>query len=147
MTIPALRFFTLTVLAASLAACGGGGSDAPIGSATQANASSSSAANGTAGQESSMAVETSTPAGGSAALPGATSDIMVPTAPTDSENTSPVPAPDSPQASLNYTASTATIANPERGFHYMSDCDGNLSASQLQGWRTSEGMTMAVCSV
>ncbi|MEC4723910.1 DUF4832 domain-containing protein, partial [Noviherbaspirillum sp. CPCC 100848] len=26
-------------------------------------------------------------------------------------------------------------------------CDGNLSASQLQGWRTSEGMTMAVCSV
>jgi hypothetical protein len=29
----------------------------------------------------------------------------------------------------------------------MTGCDSTLSASQLQGWRNSEGMTMAVCSM
>ncbi|QRO00674.1 DUF4832 domain-containing protein [Archangium violaceum] len=46
-----------------------------------------------------------------------------------------------------YTASSATLANPERGFyHYTSDCDKtDFVASTLSGYRTNEKITQVFC--
>ncbi len=46
-----------------------------------------------------------------------------------------------------YTASSATIANPERGFyHYTSDCDkSDFVASTLRAYRTNEKITQVMC--
>ncbi|WP_257457983.1 DUF4832 domain-containing protein [Archangium lipolyticum] len=46
-----------------------------------------------------------------------------------------------------YAASSATIANPERGFyHYTSDCDKtDFVASTLSGYRTNEKITQVFC--
>jgi hypothetical protein len=47
---------------------------------------------------------------------------------------------------VNYTASTALIANPERGFYRYVDCNSGVSASTLQGFR-NEGTSLAYCIV
>jgi uncharacterized protein DUF4832/uncharacterized protein DUF4874 len=46
-----------------------------------------------------------------------------------------------------YTASSATFANPERGFyHYPSDCDKtDFAASTLSAYRTNEKITQVFC--
>jgi hypothetical protein len=58
----------------------------------------------------------------------------------------PTPAP-TPTATVpvNYTASTATIANPERGFYRHVGCETPLSLSQLTSFRTSGGETLMLC--
>ncbi|WP_306394931.1 DUF4832 domain-containing protein [Telluria beijingensis] len=46
---------------------------------------------------------------------------------------------------VKYTASTATIANPERGFYRHVPCTTPLSQSQLKGYRTSSSSSMILC--
>jgi hypothetical protein len=66
------------------------------------------------------------------------------TSPTTSTTTptTSLPAP----TSVSYTASTATIANPERGFYHPLDCSSAaLNQSTLQGYRTSQNDTLVHC--
>lgn len=47
---------------------------------------------------------------------------------------------------MSYTASTALIANPERGLYRYVDCNSGVSASTLQGYR-NEGTSLVYCIV
>ncbi len=49
---------------------------------------------------------------------------------------------------VSYTASTAVITNPERGFdHTNTACDSSLySQSTLQGYRTNENISLVLCN-
>jgi hypothetical protein len=112
-----------TAIAAALAACGGGSGDGQTTGSTTAldtSVSSSDSANSSA----------SNPANPS-------SPSTNPSTPTTS-----LPAP----TSVSYTASTATIANPERGFYHPLDCSSAaLNQSTLQGYRTSQNDTLVHC--
>jgi hypothetical protein len=46
---------------------------------------------------------------------------------------------------VNYTASTAVITNPERGFYRHVGCETPLSQSQLTSFRTSGGESLMLC--
>ncbi|ADB33472.1 hypothetical protein Kfla_4441 [Kribbella flavida DSM 17836] len=48
---------------------------------------------------------------------------------------------------VNYVASNDNFANPERGFyHHTGDCDKNdFSAATLQGYRSSQGISLVMC--
>jgi hypothetical protein len=48
---------------------------------------------------------------------------------------------------VTYTPSTENFANPERGFyHHTGDCDkADFSQSTLQGYRTSQGISLVMC--
>jgi len=51
-------------------------------------------------------------------------------------------------ATVNYTASSAVITNPERGFdHTNTACESSLySVATLQGYRTSENISLVLCN-
>jgi hypothetical protein len=73
--------------------------------------------------------------------PAASNDSRLP-APTE-----PAPAPiPSSLTKVSYTASTASIANPERGFYHQMDCTSGMSQSQLQGYRVNDGDALILCS-
>ncbi|MEV8376124.1 DUF4832 domain-containing protein [Kribbella sp. NPDC056861] len=48
---------------------------------------------------------------------------------------------------VTYTASSDNFANPERGlYHHTGDCDKNdFSLATLQGYRTSQGISLVMC--
>ena len=46
---------------------------------------------------------------------------------------------------VSYTASTATIANPERGFYRHVGCETPLNQTQLTNFRTQDGETLMLC--
>jgi hypothetical protein len=50
-------------------------------------------------------------------------------------------------ATVTYTQSSATFPNPERGFyHHTGDCDKNdFSLATLQGYRTSQNISLVMC--
>jgi len=64
--------------------------------------------------------------------------------PTPPPITTPAPAPGA-TVSVNYSASTAVIPNPERGLYRQVGCETPVSLSQLQNFRTSGGNTMLMC--
>ncbi|MFL6630747.1 MAG: DUF4832 domain-containing protein [Massilia sp.] len=66
------------------------------------------------------------------------------TSTTPPPTTSPTPAPGT-TVSVNYTGTTAAIANPERGFYRHISCDAPLSLSQLKGYRTTSSSSMMLC--
>lgn len=55
------------------------------------------------------------------------------------------PPPDGSTVSVAYTASTATIANPERGFYRHVGCEAPISQTQLTSFRTSGGESLMLC--
>lgn len=81
--------------------------------------------------------------------PVATSPILGltygnPTTPAPTPTPTPTPAPGA-TVPVNYTASTAVIANPERGFYRHVGCETPLSQSQLTSFRTSGGESLMLC--
>jgi hypothetical protein len=46
---------------------------------------------------------------------------------------------------VNYSGTTATIANPERGFYRQVSCETPISLSQIKNFRTTDGNTMLMC--
>jgi hypothetical protein len=47
---------------------------------------------------------------------------------------------------VNYSASSANIVNPERGFDWMTDCRANpISVAQMQGYRATNGHSVIHC--
>lgn len=74
--------------------------------------------------------------------------VATPTpAPTPTPTPSPTPrAPASVTTSVSFTASSAVIPNPERGFFLTTDCRANpVSVSQLQNYRSQYGHTVINC--
>jgi hypothetical protein len=118
----------VTALAAALAACGGGGGDGQMAGSSTALDTSTVGSSDSASQSDTSASNSTNP-------------LFPSTNPTPAP-TSPLPAP----TSVNYTASTATIANPERGFYHPLDCSSStLNLSTLQGYRTGSGDTLVHC--
>jgi hypothetical protein len=58
--------------------------------------------------------------------------------------TSPSPTSTSATTSVSYSASTADIANPERGFFVQAGCNNPISQSTLMNYRAS-GITLVRC--
>ncbi|MDB4962192.1 MAG: hypothetical protein JWP01_2191 [Myxococcales bacterium] len=52
---------------------------------------------------------------------------------------------DAPGDPVSYTASTATIANPERGFYRHVGCETPLNQTQLTNFRTADGESLMLC--
>jgi len=70
---------------------------------------------------------------------------------TPTPTTGPSPTPTNTPANsttINYTASTAVITNPERGpDHTNTDCDSSLySQATLEGYRSSENISLVLCN-
>lgn len=57
----------------------------------------------------------------------------------------PPPPPPGGSVAVNYTASTATIANPERGLYRHVGCETPFNQSQLTSFRTSGGESLVLC--
>ncbi|MFL5812443.1 MAG: DUF4832 domain-containing protein, partial [Bdellovibrionia bacterium] len=56
------------------------------------------------------------------------------------------PAPTASPSQVNYSASSANIVNPERGFDWMTDCRANpISVSQMQNYRATNGHSVIHC--
>lgn len=70
-----------------------------------------------------------------------------PAGPTLTPTRTPTPGSGGSQT-INYTASTAVITNPERGFdHTNTACDSSAySVSTLQGYRTSQNISLVLCN-
>ncbi len=70
-----------------------------------------------------------------------------PVGPTNTPTRTPTPASGG-STTVNYSSSTAVITNPERGFdHTNTACDSSLySQATLQGYRTSENISVVLCN-
>lgn len=78
--------------------------------------------------------------------PAPTTTTTTTTAPAPTTTTtSPTPNTSS-SASVSYNRSNATFPNPDRGFHYQTDCANSaMSVSQLQNYR-SQNISVILCS-
>lgn len=66
--------------------------------------------------------------------------------PTSSPTPTPTPAPSGPTASVSFSANSAFITNPERGFFMTTDCRANpVSVSQLQNYKSQYGHSVFNC--
>jgi hypothetical protein len=72
----------------------------------------------------------------------AVSATLAPVAPSPSPSPSPTASP----SLVSYTASSANIPNPERGFDWMTDCRANpIGVAQMQNYRATSGHSVVHC--
>ncbi|MFL5815913.1 MAG: DUF4874 domain-containing protein, partial [Bdellovibrionia bacterium] len=79
-------------------------------------------------------------------LPTPSPTVTVGPSPSPTPTVTVTPAPTASPSQVNYSASSANIVNPERGFDWMTDCRANpISVSQMQNYRATNGHSVIHC--